>query len=259
MVHWSTLSADSASCLFCLLWAKDCVLTASYLLLWFLFCLEAWILSRVGDRCCGNNLHSCVWHLLPMCSPCPVYQIGFSIFFSILQQFCSVTLGVPSQLRLTLGDWHSRAHLYLLPALWLGRTAGTNNYYFHLQEFLLNYLLLDFYNYFTSPVPIRPTYWHPWPIFILANACLHWSWACNSLPICETHVFCSACILSIVFCATQAADCVAIGGRGIFLVRHLAVARVNAFMCLNIVSIACLLDAAINLSYALCCLGGGWT
>jgi hypothetical protein len=128
-----------------------------------------------------------------MCSPCPVYLICSSISFSILQLFCSVTLRVASQLLLTEGDWHLCAQLLHLPALQLDRTAGTNICYSCSQGFLLNYLLLDLYNYLTPPVPVRLAHWRFWTISILANACLCWSQARSSLQTCDKHAFRSLC------------------------------------------------------------------
>jgi hypothetical protein len=101
-------------------------------------------------------------------------DLVFSFFF-ILQLFCSATLGIASQLLLTRGALHSCAQRLCLPALRLGRTAGTNNCLSCLQGFLLNYLPLCLYNYLMSPVPVRWAHWQSWTISILDNACLRWS------------------------------------------------------------------------------------
>ncbi len=167
----------------------------SCLLLWPLLRLEAWILSWMGGRCLGNNLHR-VWHPRLMCSLCPVYQICSLVFFSILQIFCSATLRVESQLLLTESDWHLCAQLLCLPALRLGRTAGTNNCYFCLQGVLLSYFLLVLYNYLMSPVPVRPAHCQSCTISILANACLRWTLACSKFTACEKQAFCSSRIFS---------------------------------------------------------------
>jgi hypothetical protein len=130
-----------------------------------------------------------------MCSLCPVYRICSFFFFANLQLFCSASLRAESQLLLTEGAWHLYAQLLCLPALWLGRTAGTNNCYFCLQGFLLSYLLLGLYNYSTSPVPVRPLHCQLCLISILGNACLHWTLAHSKFVVCKKQAFCCSCIL----------------------------------------------------------------
>jgi hypothetical protein len=127
-----------------------------------------------------------------MCSLCLVYRICSLVFFSILQLFCSATLRVKNQLLLTEGDQHLCAQLLCLPALQLGMTAGTNNCYFHLQRFLLSYLLLGLYNYLTSPVPVRPAHCQSCTISILGNACLDWTLARSKFLACKKQAFCNS-------------------------------------------------------------------
>ncbi len=135
-----------------------------------------------------------------MCSLCPVYRICSLFFFSILQIFCPPTSRAESQFLPAEGDRHLCAQLLCLPALWLGRTVGTNNCYFCLQGFLLSYLLLGLYNYLMSPVPVRPSHCQLCLISILGNPCLHWTLAHSKFAVCKKWAFCSLCILS--FCGS---------------------------------------------------------
>ena len=133
----------------------------------------------------------------PDVQPASKMPVRFAIFcfhFSAILFLLSV-LSCP--MRLTTDDWCP-----LPPALQLGRTAGTSNFYFCLQRFLLSYLLLKTFYYLPSPFPVRLTLrCCPLRTSSLSNACLHWPQACSNPPTCETHAFHSGCTSScFVWC-----------------------------------------------------------